>query len=407
MQTVVNTAGQLTDGGVRHSTDQNYSIREVKNLEEFRALKTLWNYIASSEPYFYPFLCFEWMEVFLDHFLGKDDLLVLLVFRGQDPVCIAPFVLRRDRCKGIQTRKIELIGNFYCHVRNILFHNMTTQQKEHIFSLLIDYLLRTKEWDVIDLQSLPEEKFEFESMQTAAEKAGLVYQEYPCFGNWYLDGIEYDSGRYLETLSSNICNNAKRYRKALERKGTLTRVLVTDGSKEKIDRFLDDYYSVYWESWKKTEADRTFHRDIATFACQKGWLRLGFLYFNGEPIAAQYWLVHGGVAHNLKLLFKEKFRKYVPGIILTIEVIRHLIDCDKVSALDFGIGDDPFKKDWMPKRRERKGVLICNKTVKGRVVALLIERVLPIVNKHKYLRQMKSLLRDSIYGRSVKKWPHL
>lgn len=403
MQSVVNMKGKLTNGAGYFSLDKGYSIREINCLEEFKTLKSLWNDMASREKIFYPFLCFEWMEAFLEHFLDKDDLIVLIVFRGELPVCIAPFVLRHDRCKGILMRKIELIGNFYAHVRNLIFQNVENHEKEEGFFFLLEYLLRSKDWDVIDLQSIPEEEFEFEPLRQAAEKIGLAYQEYTCFGNWYLDRIECDSTEYLQSRSPNIRNNAKRYKKALERMGKLEVSIVTGGNEEEINRFMDHYYSVYWESWKKTETDHTFHRDIAKFACRKGWLRLGFLFFEGEPIAAQFWLVHGGVAHILKLVYKEQYRKYIPGIILTTEMMKYVIDIDKISILDFGIGDDPYKKDWTPKRRERKGVLICNKTAKGNLVFILADKILPIVNKHKYLRKMKSLIRDRIYGKTAAK----
>jgi len=43
-----------------------------------------------------------------------------------------------------------------------------------------------------------------------------------------------------------------------------------------------------------------------------------------------------------------------------------VIDVDKVVEVDFGSGDDPFKKDWMSNRRERWGLIAFNlRTVRG------------------------------------------
>ena len=36
-----------------------------------------------------------------------------------------------------------------------------------------------------------------------------------------------------------------------------------------------------------------------------------------------------------------------------MKLMRHVIDVDQVREVDFGSGDDAYKKDWMSDRRER------------------------------------------------------
>lgn len=44
------------------------------------------------------------------------------------------------------------------------------------------------------------------------------------------------------------------------------------------------------------------------------------------------------------------------GSVWFAEMIKHVIDVDKVSVIDFLRGDEPYKKSWKPQRRERRGL---------------------------------------------------
>ena len=45
---------------------------------------------------------------------------------------------------------------------------------------------------------------------------------------------------------------------------------------------------------------------------------------------------------------------------LTAHVIRSLMDEGGVAELDFGRGDDEYKRDWAGERRQRIGVMLAN-----------------------------------------------
>jgi CelD/BcsL family acetyltransferase involved in cellulose biosynthesis len=46
--------------------------------------------------------------------------------------------------------------------------------------------------------------------------------------------------------------------------------------------------------------------------------------------------------------------------------MQHVIDVDRVREIDYLIGDEPYKQDWMSHRRERWGIVAYNpRTLKG------------------------------------------
>ncbi len=84
------------------------------------------------------------------------------------------------------------------------------------------------------------------------------------------------------------------------------------------------------------------------------------LHAEGKAIAAQFWILANGSAGLLKLAHDEAFKLLSPGTVLTALMIREFIESERVCELDFGCGDDAYKRLWASKRRQRIGILVIN-----------------------------------------------
>ena len=113
------------------------------------------------------------------------------------------------------------------------------------------------------------------------------------------------------------------------------------------------YEAVYEESWKPGEGDKALLRRFAQAEGAAGRLRLGLARDAGEVVAAQFWTVEDGVAYIHKLAHRESAKPLSAGTILTAALFEHVIDRDRVERVDFGTGDDPYKRDWMEQVRPR------------------------------------------------------
>jgi CelD/BcsL family acetyltransferase involved in cellulose biosynthesis len=95
---------------------------------------------------------------------------------------------------------------------------------------------------------------------------------------------------------------------------------------------------------------------LRAFAEQEGKagrLRLGIARHDGRPVAAQFWTVEAGTAWIHKLAHLDAARHLSAGTSLTAALFEHVIDCDRVALVDFGTGDDTYKRDWMEEVRPR------------------------------------------------------
>ena len=117
---------------------------------------------------------------------------------------------------------------------------------------------------------------------------------------------------------------------------------------------------IYAASWKTTEPYPEFIRGLCRTCAESGWLRLGLVYLDEQPVAAQIWIVANGVASIYKLAYDERFARLSAGSVLTAHLMEHVIDIDKVHEVDYLTGDDAYKKDWMSDRRERWGLVAFN-----------------------------------------------
>lgn len=115
----------------------------------------------------------------------------------------------------------------------------------------------------------------------------------------------------------------------------------------------DAYEAIYARSWKPEEGNPAFLRRFAMAEAEAGALRMGMAEIGGQSVAAQFWTVEGGTAWIHKLAHDEASRKHSPGTLLSAALFRHVIDVDRVHTVDFGTGDNPYKRDWMEAARPR------------------------------------------------------
>lgn len=249
-------------------------------------------------------------------------------------------------------KSVRSLSNYY----SSLYTPMVTSRKDtdhwpHLISML-------RQCSVVDLSPLDAEALSTDVMERAFSRDRWYVRRYFAFGNWYTLGMPYQG--YLASRGSQLRNTITRKGRAFP--GDLR--IVT--SPDEVEAGMDAYEAVYAKSWKQAEPYPNFARGWARICAENGWLRLGIATMATVPVAAHFWFVVDGKAYIWKLAYDDEYAKTSAGTLVTAHLMRHVLDVDRVTEVDYLTGDDPYKAQWMTDRRERIGMVACNlRTVRG------------------------------------------
>jgi hypothetical protein len=199
----------------------------------------------------------------------------------------------------------------------------------------------------VTLHGLPDEDGSASRVEAAFRAAGWLVRRTICDTNRVLpvDGRDYEA--YLASRPGKLRTTLKR------KSGKVVTTILTHFDAEA----WAQYESIYAESWKPEEGSPAFLRAFAQAEGVAGRLRLALAHDAADPqgpaIAAQMWTVEGGTAFIHKLAHREAAKPLSPGSVLTAALMHHVIARDDVAMVDFGTGDDPYKRDWMEAQRPR------------------------------------------------------
>ena len=274
-----------------------------------------------------PFARATWFALLQD--AGRKPL-IALARDGEDAVALA-------LCWA--EAKLEILTNWYAFT----WRDMRTGEVSD--NSLLDALARdlSRRARHIELAKLAADDGTLTRFTRAFRKAGWWVFESPCDSNHYLPVGGRSYAEYLAARPGQLRSTIKRKAKLVD--VTLSQVFVPEE--------WAAYESIYAESWKPEEGDPAILRRFAEHESAAGRFRFGMARHDGEPVAAQFWTVENGIAYIHKLAHRENARQLSAGTTLTAALFEQVIDRDKVREVDFGTGDDPYKRDWMEAVRTR------------------------------------------------------
>lgn len=315
------------------------------------------------------FFSLPWFHHLAAHGLEGDALLRLYSVQGQDNGSLALVLPMRELAGSYGVRRLEGLSNWYSSLYGVV-GDAGNGQREALAVLAATIAAERPRWDILDLHPLDPADPSFETLLEALRAAGMATQRYFCFHNWYLDVAGRSYEEYAAGLPSRLKNTLKRKGRQLEKSGRARFDIVAGG--EQLESAIAAYEKVYAASWKSPEPAPHFMPGLMRLCAQQGWLRLGVATVDGEPAAAQLWIVCAGVASIYKLAYDERFASLSIGSLLTERLMRHVIDIDRVIEVDYLTGDDAYKRDWMSHSRERCGIIAFNlRSVRGIAAATL------------------------------------
>jgi hypothetical protein len=299
-----------------------------------------------------PFASPAWLRPFLQH-IGEPSWRLLGV------PAVAPGRTPWLLCGDQHLRTVRAVGNYYTSLVGPL--DDEPDQAESAAALVRHVTGQTggpvSLSQVLELEPLSAPMGQ--ALMLAFQAEGWNVRLQPCFGNWHLPcagrGFDHYMAQRPGRLQSTWRRKSRRF--GAPDAGPWIEI-VTDPAR--VEPAMDAYEQVYRRSWKVAEPYPAFIRAWALVCAERGWLRLGLAWLDGEAIAAQLWFTVAGKAYIFKLAYDERHAALSPGTVLSGHLFRHALEVDRVHEIDYLSGDDFYKTDWMTHRRQRVKLIACN-----------------------------------------------
>ena len=308
------------------------------------------------------FLSPEWFELLEAHILSTGQACHYLCFLNDKEQIEAIFPLLSNESEpGI----LYSFANFYSLDFDIILarpiHQMTKIHGE-----IAEYLSRREDWKEVRLFPVNAESLSMVLFQEALLDKGLYHYLDFCHHNWiFLNNRRLSLKDFIAEKGSRVKNMLRLERK-LFREDNVEIKLVHENHEE-LEQLIQDYNHVYDRSWKEDENFPDFIPDMIRLCARKDILRLGILYLDNKPVATQFNIHHDQNTLIYKLCYDEDYKAKSVGAVLSVNMMRHALEEDKACLIDYGCGNDTYKKEWMSHRQNRHTFIILNNSTKGKI----------------------------------------
>lgn len=265
----------------------------------------------------------------------------------QETVDCVLFAMSTARAQ--RPRKLLSLSNFYTMSYAPLLRPDLAHPTEALNALAFHIACEEPDWDIVEFRGLVEEDSATAQLVRSFKRAGLFVDTYSQYENWFFPVQGVSAADYFASRPSQVRNTIVRKLKKVRRDHKLEFSLYRSATDLSVG--LTDYQTIYAGSWKLPEAHPEFIPQLTRCFAETNSLRLGVLRIDGEPAAAQIWLVTGRRATIYKLAYADKFAPLSAGSILTKMMFDWVLENDQVAEIDYGIGSEPYKMAWMSARR--------------------------------------------------------
>jgi Acetyltransferase (GNAT) domain len=215
-------------------------------------------------------------------------------------------------------------------------------------------------WSSLEFRYLKSDTEVNQILEKSLKNQGFSVNRFTQYDNWYhlMQGQDYAA--YSSQRPSQLKNTLRTKTKKL---GVTHRSQIKIYPKDKLElsAAIADYEQVYNASWKKNEPFPEFSPGLIQLCAKLNILLLGILYIDGTPAAAQLWFSLPEKFVIYKLAYDQKYENLSVGTILSDELFRYAHIKNNRAEIDYGIGGESYKKQWMTHVRRVHGLEAFNK----------------------------------------------
>jgi CelD/BcsL family acetyltransferase involved in cellulose biosynthesis len=312
------------------------------------------------------------------------DFRLLVAHQGGTLVAALPLIAERRRLAGAPARLLRSLSDDHSQ-RFDLWLDPGPAGAAAVRAL-VAHLAQRRDWDALELQSIPAGGSAAARLVAAARHAGLPVGAWTSMTSPYLS-LPATTAELDRQLGSKFRGNLRRRARKLETEvGPLT-LEHLDGSAHQgaaLDAALDEGFALEAAGWKGELGTaiacdprlRSRYRALAHAFATRGRLACYFLKAGSRRVAFHFALVDGDTYYLFKPGFDPALASYGLGHLLVDLVARDLVTRG-IRELDF-LGDDmPWKREWTDRTRAHRFDYVFAPSLRGRILAAWKLRLVP------------------------------
>ncbi|MBN1908847.1 MAG: GNAT family N-acetyltransferase [Pirellulales bacterium] len=333
-------------------------VRQINSLAELESYRLLWNALLPRTRGATFFHSYDWLATFWRHFGEEQQLRVLIVYEGDEPIGIVPLVVKTEDTRAgkvrVLTYPLHDWGSFYGPIGS---------QPTLTLRAAMRYLRQTKQdWDMLDLRWVDQSRVDHGRTKAGMQSAGFV----PVEQAWNESAVIDMEGTWKDYWMSrtpkwrkNVCRNTRR----LGERGRVSFLRYRPegaayGDGDPRWDLYDACVELARQSWQGSAQDGTtlchegvapFLRDVHAAAARTGALDLCLLLVDGKPVAFIYCYYYQGRIYGLRMGFDPAWAEVGPGTVLLGKMIEDSYARGD-EHLDLGVGYMACKEKWLTDR---------------------------------------------------------
>jgi hypothetical protein len=322
--------------------DNGITITVIQSLEEWDALRPVWEQLWRQMPDASVFTAFsflrQWWRFFPKRF--RTPFILLLKDEAQEPIGIAPLMLKKVWAKGIPLRGVFLMEqNPITDRPQLLLPTRKTEQLKAIFEFLDE---KRQVWDLLLLnEQVIDDDYKTVFSDAFQDDATYHFDMLPLSFEPYLviePGID-TWETYLSTRTKKHRKRLRYFQNRLSKEGQMT---ITRHSEEfELDQAILEYRKLQECSWKKNKQAATgrktlkFYRSLSDALKSEGKIHFVFLRLNEKPIAGLIGLSYGNRYAALNTVFDGVYSQFSPGFLIGGYDMQWVIEKGEFTEYDF------------------------------------------------------------------------
>lgn len=318
-----------------------------QDLDDFAQLRQAWEKLFDEQKTKSIFLTWEWLYAWWKAYQKIGTLWLVVAYRNDEVVGIAPLMLVREWKNGIRLRVLRSLGHPNADESAFLVHGDALE----VVTAICEYILENRaSWDVIDLHEYRLNqtvlKVIHDTFDRAGMKLGISYSTHlyvPVANEW---------GTYLKSLSKHSMQNIERRIRQVKKEYDFR--FVRYKGEEILEEHLESMFQInengaYTDKYE-SESERAMHYELLHLVRERGWMEVTFIFLNDKPVAFEYGFNMHGRFEDWRASFDHNYSKQGLGKSLLYLLMQTIFE-GGYHEFDFLRGEYSHKSEWNPLKR--------------------------------------------------------